>query len=107
MRDFIGDHIEIDGRMIGYRISTASEYLMAKGLDEEEVEDFSEANYDIYKLINQIIAIKQSCWILRRTSYSCGSLSDDMLDLKYKLINELKELYDYDFDDEIMEEYCC
>lgn len=107
MRDFIGDNIIIDGRMIGYRVHTAYEYLKLKGLDEEEIEDFQENKYDIYELITQIIAVKQSCWLLRRTRYSCGSLSDGMLDLKYKLINELKENYDYDFDDDLMEKYCC
>lgn len=103
MRDYIGDHIKIDGRMIGYRLFTAYSYLEAKGLDKDEIEEF---DLDIYTLINQIIAIKQSCWLLRRTSYSCGSLSDDMLDLKCRLIYELKDKYNYDFDEELMEEYC-
>lgn len=106
MRDFIGDRIKIDGRTIGYRIYTAYEYLKVKGLDDEEIEDFAENNYKIYELINQIIAVKQSCWLLRRTSYSCQSLSDGMYNLKLRLINELKDKYNYDFDDILMEKYC-
>lgn len=106
LRNFIGDRIKIDGRMIGYRIYTAYEYLKFKGLNNEEIEDFSENNYKIYELITQIIAIKQSCWLLRRTSYSCQSLSDGMYNLKLRLINELKDKYNYDFDDDLMEEYC-
>lgn len=106
MREFIGDFISIDGRMIGYRINTVTEYLKAKGLTEDEIEDFAVKNDEIHKLINQIIAVKQSCWLLRRTSHSCGSLSDNMFELKLKLILELKEQYNYTFDDELMEKYC-
>lgn len=106
LRDFIGDKIKIDGRMIGYRIFTAVGYLKAKGLSREEIENFSEENYEIYELITQIIVVKHSCWLFRRTSYSCGSLSDGMYNIKLKLINELKDKYNYDFDDNLMEEYC-
>ena len=73
LRNYIGDDIKIDGRMIGYRIVTASDYLEEKGLNEEEIEKFSEDNYEIYELITQIIAVKHSCWLLRRTSHSCGT----------------------------------
>lgn len=106
LRDYIGDGISIDGRMIGYRLYTAHMYLMAKGLSEKEVDKFIDDKEKTYHLINQIIAVKQSCWLLRRTSYSCGSLSDDMYDLKLKLIRELREKYQYEFDDELMEKYC-
>lgn len=106
MRDFIGDHIKIDGRMIGYRIFTVGEYLKAKGLDDEDIENFAEDKYPIYELINQIIAVKQSCWLLRRTSYSCGSLADHMYVLKIKLIKELRDIYNYEFDDDLMEKHC-
>lgn len=44
LRNFIGDKIKIDGRMIGYRIFTAVGYLEAKGLSKEETENFSEEN---------------------------------------------------------------
>lgn len=106
LREFIGDNIKIDGRMIGYRIVNASDYLQAKGLSAEEIDNFADKNEQVHQLINQIIAIKQSCWLLRRTSHSCGSLGFDMLMLKDKLIKELKEKYSYEFDDEMMEEYC-
>lgn len=106
MREFIGDSISIDGRMIGYRIVTVSDYLNEKGLSEEEIEDFANNTPEIHQLINQIIAVKQSCWLLRRTSHSCGSLSYDMLELKEKLMSELKEKHGYNFDDVLMEEHC-
>ncbi|NRU52477.1 hypothetical protein [Clostridium beijerinckii] len=106
IRSYIGDGIKIDGRMIGYRIVTVSDYLEMKGLSDEEIEKFSDDNDEICELITQIIAVKHSCWLLRRTSHSCGSLSNGMYQLKLKLINELKEKYEYDFDDELMEEYC-
>lgn len=106
IRDFIGDHIHIDGRMIGYRIETAHDYFRAQGMNEKEMEDFIEEHHEIKKLVNQIIAVKHSCWLLRRTSYSCQSLSDDMYDLKEKLILELKNKYNYEFDDDLMEKYC-
>lgn len=107
MRAFIGDNIHIDGRMIGYRISTAYEYLKVKGLTNSQIEEFIDYKYDTYKLINQIIAVKQACWLLRRTKNSCGSLSDDLCDLKCKLIHDLQYEFNYTFDDSLMEKYCC
>lgn len=106
LRSFIGDNISIDGRMIGYRIVTASDYLEVIGLSEEEIEIFSEKNNDIYILINQIIGLSHSHWLLRRTSHSCGSLSDNIYNLKLKLINELKSNYNYSFDIDLFESYC-
>lgn len=106
LRDFIGDKIKIDGRMIGYRIFTAAGYLELKGLNREEIDNFTDNNYEIYQLITQIIALKHSCWLLKRTSHSCESLSDGLYTLKLRLIKELKQKYNYDFDDELMEKYC-
>lgn len=103
MRDFIGDHIHIDGRMIAYRLVTASDYLSAKGMSDDKIEKFQDKRYPVFQLINQIMALKQSCFLLRRTSHSCGSLSDDLYDLKNRLIKELKEVHNYDFDDEFVE----
>lgn len=105
MRDYIGGKISIDGRMIEYRLITASDYLEAKGMSEEEIEEFSDVNYTIFQMINQIMALKQSCYLLRRTSYSCGSLSSDLYELKLRLIQELKDNYDFEFDDEFVENY--
>lgn len=102
MRAYIGDGIQIDGRMIGYRLVTARDYLNAKGMTEEEVEDFAENKYSLYQTISQIMAIKQSCWLLRRTSYSCQSLSDSLYSLKNRLIREL-EANGFEFDDEFVE----
>lgn len=106
LREYIGDRIHIDGRMIGYRIASVNDYFEQKGFSKEEINNLKENHYEMCQLINQIIAVKQSCWLLRRTSYSCGSLSDDMYQLKLKLMLELKEKYNYVFDDDLMEEYC-
>ena len=103
MRNYIKREISIDGRKIPYPIFTAIEYLSEHdGIDEED-ENWYEDNYGKIQLINQIIAIKQSCYLLRRTSYSCGSLAHDLLQLKKRLMKELKDKYNYEFDDEWME----
>lgn len=103
MRNYIKREISIDGRNIPYPVCTAIEYLSEHdGVDVED-EDWYETNSEMIELLNQIIAIKQSCYLLRRTSYSCGSLSDDLFQLKLRLIRELQEKYDYAFDDEWME----
>ena len=106
MRDFIGDGIHIDGRMIGYRIATAGDYLSAKGLTEKEIDEFGDNHYEIKKMINQILGLKQSCWLFLRTSHSCQLLSDNLCELKNDLIYELKTKYNYEFDEELVEKYC-
>lgn len=103
LRDFIGDKIDIDGRMIEYRLVTVSDYLEAKGMSEEEIEKFSDDRCEAYQMINQIMALKQSCYLLRRTSHSCGSLSDDLYSLKLRLIQELKDIHNFEFDDDFVE----
>ena len=103
MRDFIGDKIHIDGRMIQYRLVTVSDYLHAKGWSEDEIDEFADKKYEVYQMVNQVMALKQSCFLLRRTGYSCGSLSDDLHTLKMRLIRELKNEHDFEFDDEFVE----
>jgi len=106
VRDYIGDRISIDGRMIAYRLVTAYDYLQAKcEWSDEEIEDFCEKNYKVYKLINQIMALKQSCFLMRRVSYSCGSLSEHLYDLKERLIVELVKDYGFEFDNQFVEDY--
>lgn len=106
MRDYIQGRIKIDGRNIEYRLVTASDYLEAKNeWSSEQIEQFCNENYEVYKLINQIMALKQSCYLMRRVSYSCGSLSDNLYDLKLRLIDELQEKYQIEFDDDFVENY--
>jgi hypothetical protein len=106
MREFIGDRISIDGRMIQYKLVTVCDYLETKHeMDEKQIEKFCEEKYEVYKLINQIMALKQSCFLLRRVSYSCGSLSEDLYELKNRLIRELREKYKFEFDDKFVEDY--
>ena len=89
MRDYINRNIRIDGRLIPYPVYTSWEYF--------------ELHDGIEDLVTQILALKQSCFLLRHTTHSCQSLSDSLFSLKLKLIKELKEKYNYNFDDVWME----
>lgn len=105
MREYINEEVHIDGRKIPYPIYTVDEYIqMHDGINKEEMENWIEENQEISKKVNQILAIKQSCFLLRNTTHSCQSLSDDLYDLKLRLIVELKEIYGYEFDDDWVEE---
>lgn len=102
MREYINKDIRIDGRNIPYPVFTAPQYFEMHDR-VENVDDFIEGNEDIYTLVTQILGLKQSCFLLRHTSHSCGSLSDNLYYLKNRLISELKEKYNYEFDDDWME----
>lgn len=105
MREYIKNKIWIDGRNIPYPVYTVADYLKEHdNISEDAVDEFIESNYNLYQKINQIIALKQSCYLMRRVAYSCGSLSDDLYALKLRLIHEIKEQYDYVFDDQWMED---
>jgi hypothetical protein len=103
LRDFIGDRISIDGRMIEYRLVTSSDYFKAKKYSESEIDGFFDNN--IADLVTQVMGLKQSCYLMRRVSYSCQSLSDGLYDLKMRLIHELKDQYSFEFDDQFVEDY--
>jgi len=106
MRPFIGDGINIDGRRIEYQIFTAHCYFQEKmGWSEEEVDQFICTNSEIYERVTQILALKQSCYLLHRTSHSCQSLSDGLYRLKNELINDLRHKHSFDFDDSFVENY--
>ena len=100
-------NLNIDGRNIPYALVTAFDYLLAKNENwtKNQVYDFKKNNYEIYKKLNQIIALKQSCVLLRNTSYSCQSLPDDLFELKLELIHELREKYNYEFDEDLYENF--
>lgn len=102
-REYIGDYISIDGRMIWYKLVNATEYFLVKGYSDEEIKGFFDKG--IGEIVNQIMAIKQSCYLLRRTSHSCQSLSGDLYSLKNRLIHELREKYSFEFDDQFVEEF--
>jgi hypothetical protein len=102
-RDYIREFVDIDGRMIPYRIFTATVYLEEKGYLEEEIEKMFEEQYEMCQTLNQIIALKQSCYLLRHTSYSCNSLSENLFSLKLRLIKELKDKYNFEFNEDLME----
>ena len=108
LRDYEDEgNLDIDGRDIPYRIVTVTDYLLAKNEDwnELDVEDFSNKNEKVCTIINQIMALKQSCVLLRNTSYSDGSLAEDLFSLKVTLINQLKKIFNYEFDEELVESY--
>ena len=112
MRDYIPGNIKIDGRNIPCRIFTALDYLIEKGivtLDEnDDYEDSFEEfmnkdnGNEIYDLITEILALKQSYYLMRRVSYSCGTLSEGLLRLKNSLVYELKDKYNFEFDEEFV-----
>lgn len=112
MRKYIPNNIKIDGRNIPYAIVTAEDYLLAKDILDGNAENYDEIlekweneNLEIYERITQILALKQSCYLMRRVSYSCGTLSDGLYHLKNRLIKELKDEYNFDFDEELVENY--
>lgn len=106
MRDYIPCHISIDGRTIPYRIVTVYDYLVEKDIiktnSDYEAWIESDKNYEIYERLSQLLAIKQSRFLLYHTSHSCQSLTDNLKNLEYELINDLKEL-NFDVDMELIE----
>lgn len=103
MRKYIKEKVTIDGRNIPYPVFTASQYLkLHDGISD--VDGFQDAKGEIYERITQILALKQSCFLLLHTTHSCQSLSDGLYDLKLRLITELRDNYNYEFDDRWMEE---
>ncbi|MBD5464086.1 MAG: hypothetical protein HDR24_13710 [Lachnospiraceae bacterium] len=98
--------LKIDGRMIPYPLTTAADYLEAKhGMSDKEIEDFIDNHYEQYSMLNAIIAMKQSCFLLRHTEYSCGSLSNSLYTHKNEMIVKYNETYDKPFDEDFYENY--
>lgn len=104
LRTYLCEGVNIDGRKIPYTVVTSSDYfVMHDGIDPEKVSEFEETHPEITSLVTQIIALKQSCFLLRHTTHSCQSLSDGLYQLKLRLIKELKDSHEYSFDDAWME----
>ena len=81
---------------------------MKNNWKDSDVENFiedSHENYEIFILINQILGLKHSHWLLRRTTHSCGSLSDSLYYLKNELIFKLKYDFNYDFNEEWVDSF--
>ncbi|NDO52055.1 hypothetical protein FMM75_22705 [Lachnospiraceae bacterium MD335] len=102
MRAYINKELKIDGRNIPYPVFDSAEYFELHD-QIEDVDRFREQNMEIDMLVTQILALKQSCFLLRHTTHSCESLSDGLYQLKLRLIAELEEKYGYKFDDAWME----
>lgn len=106
MREYIENRISIDGRNIPYKIVDTGDYLEAKlGMTEEEMGKFLDEDPTRYDLITQVIALKHSCYLMRRVSHSSGSLAENLYDLKLRLIEELQDNHNFVFDDDFMENY--
>lgn len=108
IRPYIGmDNLHIDGRMIPYPLVNDRDYIMAKNTEmtDEEYEDYAESHYEQLQMLGAIIAMKQSCVLLRHTAYSCGSLSDSLYRHKNEMVAKYNELYPEDPFDENFYEY--
>lgn len=98
--------LSIDGRMIPYPLVMAGDYLEARhNMTQDEVDKFMDEHYEQYTMLNTIIAMKQSCFLLRNVSYSCGSLSDDLYKHKNDMVAQYNETYDIPFDEDFYENY--
>ena len=108
MRDYIPNYsLKIDGRNIPYTIVTARDYLLRVGLideSEDSFEDFVEKNYEVYQRISQIIGLKNSIFLLSRTTHSCQSITDNLKILESELWVDLKDNYNFEVLDEVLEE---
>ena len=108
IREFVKGNVSVDGRNIGYRLFMANDYFKLKyNLSEEEVDKIIDEQEDLYNLVGQILALKQSMWLLDRTSHSCGSLTDSLWLLEARLIKELKEKHNHEFDNNLVNKYYC
>lgn len=103
-REYIKQEIHIDGRTIPYPIFTSTGYFAVHDRIKN-VSEWTEEHVDIEELVTQIIALKQSGYLLSHTAYSCQSLSDGLFDLKHNLIKILREEYGYNFDEKWLDNY--
>jgi len=101
-REFIDKRISIDGRNLPFSIVTARDYLETVGKfdsrDEEGVELWINDNWTLYSLVNSIIALKNAHYLLRRVSYSCGSLADSIYETMEEKEALLHKNFNMDFD---------
>ena len=108
MRDYIPNpDLKIDGRNIPYKIVTARDYLLLINIideTQESFEEFVESNYDIYQKLTQIIGLKNSIYLLRRASHSCQSITDNLYYLECRLFAELRNNYNFEVNENLLEE---
>lgn len=98
--------LSIDGRMIPYPLVTAGDYLKERhNMTQDEVDKFMDEHYEQYTMLDAIIAMKQSYFLLRHTEYSCGSLSENLYSHKNEMVARYNETYDEPFDEEFYENY--
>ena len=95
---------KINGLHIPYAVSNVGDYYrMIEHYTPEMVDHMVDFEGERTSLINQIIGLKISCYLLRHTTHICESVPDDLAALKIELIKQLKEKFDYDFKEEDME----
>lgn len=108
IRPYIGEKLNIDGRKMPYPLVNARDYLMAKNpaMTDEDVDKYIDWKYEQFASLNAIIAMIQSIFLLRHTSYSCGSLADDLIRIKGLVVAAHNEKYpDEQFDEGFYEHY--
>lgn len=109
IRPYIGsEKLDIDGRMIPYPLVNARDYIMAKNPDmtDEEYKEYANKHHEQVRMLDVIIAIKQSYILLRHTSYSCDSLPDSLYRHKEEMVMKYNELYpDNPFDESFYDNY--
>ena len=95
---------EINGQNVPYSVTNACDYYKEiEHLTPEMIDHMKDYEFERTTLINQIIGLKVSCFLLRHTTHICESVPDDLGALKNDLIKQLKEKYDYDFKEADME----
>ena len=86
--------MKINGKEIPfYPVVNAHDYLMTHDkMSQEEADAFKDQYDELYEMLNQIIALKHSCYLLRQCTHSCQSMSDDLYKLKKKLVRISRKL---------------
>ena len=95
----------IDDKNVPYLVANAGDYYRKiEGYTPDMVDYMMDFCWKQTSLINQIIGLKISCYLLRHTTGMCESVPDCLRALKDDLIKQLKKKYDYDFKEAEMEE---
>lgn len=95
----------IKGKCIPYLITNTADYMIIHdGISQEEFEQILDNNYGLYQKVSQVIGLKQSLFLLFHTTGLCQSNHDALIDLKKQIIEELKNKYSYEFDEEWFEQ---
>lgn len=99
-------NVHIDTVIPAFEITSAAKYLAVHdGLSQEEIDNVIDGMPELYQKLTQVLAVKHSISLLRRTGGLCQSLTDSLIILGIELERELKAKYNYDFDDVWLDAY--